>query len=91
MKKAGIALGALVVLVGGLYFGFLSHPSPEAVCDHLVELAKKEGGDAAANVEALRTECIERSQPGSGGALKYASRMKCRAGADGLAAFDACR
>ncbi len=58
MKKF---LAVVSVSVFGLLVTGCGGPAPEAVCDHMLELAKKELGDAVKDegLEEMKKECVE--------------------------------
>lgn len=66
-------------------------PSPDAVCDHLAELMKKELGDAAA--EAFeKDECVEsaKKEKEMKGMVEYNKQAKCAMKAESLEDLGKC-
>lgn len=93
---AGV-FGALVLVAGGAYCIFLSPPSPESVCDNVVEVTQaklEQSGDPLNDddLRELRTQC-ERDAgraPSSGEAV-WVKRLKCMRDADDYAALQSCK
>lgn len=61
MKKF---LAVVSVSVFGLLVTGCGGPAPEAVCDHMAELAKKELGDAVKDddLKEMKKECVEEAK-----------------------------
>ena len=95
MKNLTVSLLAITLLLSLTACG----PSPEAVCDHMLEVAKKEataaGGEAAAKAieeELPKDECIEKQERSKEmkGMIKYKEKASCIVAAETLEAMDAC-
>lgn len=87
MKKLAPALFATLV---GLSLSACG-ASPEAVCDHIIELTKKEAGEEAA--KALdRAECIKSGerQKEMKGMMKYRTEANCAMDAQKLEDLGKC-
>jgi hypothetical protein len=66
-------------------------PSPDAVCDHVIELTKKEVGEEASKL-IDKADCVksaERSKEMKG-MVKYNKEAKCAVKAESLEALGAC-
>jgi hypothetical protein len=66
-------------------------PSPEAVCDHVIELTKKEiGEEAAKGID--KADCVKGAEREKEmkGMLKYNEQAKCVMDADSLEALGKC-
>jgi hypothetical protein len=66
-------------------------PSPDSVCEHVIELARRELGDeAAAAIE--RTDCVEsaRRERETKGVLEYRKQAECIVRAGSLDELSAC-
>jgi hypothetical protein len=84
----------LAHLVLGSTFGLVSvacGASPEAVCDHIIELAKKEGGEEAAK-GLDRAECIKSGEREKEmkGMMKWREQANCVTDATTLEAAMKC-
>jgi hypothetical protein len=92
LKIAGIVTAGFIAVaaLGAFIFwwGWLRAPSPETVCDHMVELYIQETGIAAP--ESYRQECIRKTQPPEFGKLPYAAGMKCMLAAESVAEMKTC-
>ncbi len=76
MKRSTAILGAVTFVFVFAGCG----PSPDAVCDHMIELAKKEGSDGIGKkAEEGRGECISSMESAKEmqGAMKYKESAGC--------------
>ncbi|MEM6991495.1 MAG: hypothetical protein AAF721_13385 [Myxococcota bacterium] len=96
LKIIGGIIGTLVAAVAIFYFGWLSPPSPESVCENVVKVTKAELTKAgtevpAAGIEELQKTCIARaSKAPEFGRGVWVKKLKCmRDAADG-SALDKC-
>lgn len=96
LKIIGGIIVTLVAAVAIFYFGWLSPPSPESVCDNVVELTQKEltdqGGSVTdANLAELERECVARaSKAPEFGRGPWVKRLKCMRDAETFAALEQC-
>ena len=93
MKVVGIGcasvVGVAVVGAFGAWLFLLRAPSPEAQCDHVIGLMKKESGVELG--AKFRDECLKDAQKGEHeGLLPYAEKSKCIVGAQTLAEAQRC-
>ena len=92
---AGI-FATLLAAVAIFYFGWLSPPSPESVCENVVEVSKAEleskGGNPSADiVGTLEKECMKAaSTPPEFGRGPWVKRLKCMRDAENYAGLQAC-
>ena len=66
-------------------------PSSDALCDHIIEVTKKEGGEEAAKM-IDKAECVKSAdrRKEMQGLIKYNKKAKCAMSAETLADIDAC-
>ncbi|WP_437783735.1 hypothetical protein [Sorangium sp. So ce1097] len=89
LKLLGALVGLVVVAVVVFWVGWLRAPAPEAVCEHMGELATKETGASAKKVWD-QAACVKRMQPPEFGRLKYVKQMKCIVGAESMDGLKSC-
>jgi hypothetical protein len=67
-------------------------PSPQAVCDHVFQLAEKELGKDAAAALGTKEECVkdEERRKEMKGIIKYKEKASCAIAAKTLADLDKC-
>lgn len=96
LKVIGGVFATLIAAVAIFYFGWLSPPSPESVCENVVEVSKAEleskGSTAsAAMIATLDKECRKAaSTPPEFGRGPWVKRLKCMRDADDYAALQTC-
>lgn len=96
LKIIGGIIATLLAAVAIFYFGWLSPPDPEDVCDNVMELTKKElqskGGSATdAQLAELRTQCIDRAGTAPEfGRGPWVKRLKCMRDAESFPELEAC-
>lgn len=96
LKVIGGVLATLFAAVAIFYFGWLSPPSPESVCENVVkvstaELESKGGTPSAAMVETLQKECrAAASTPPEFGRGPWVKRLKCMRDAEDYAGLQSC-
>lgn len=92
---AGI-FATLLAAVAIFWFGWLSPPSAESVCENVVKVSKAEleskGGKASAEiVKKLETECTKAaSTPPEFGRGPWVKRLKCMRDAEDYAGLQDC-
>ena len=66
-------------------------PSPDALCDHMIELAKKEGGEEAAKM-IDKAECVKSAEKKKEmqGLVKFNEKAGCIMDAEDLAGLAKC-
>lgn len=96
LKVMGGIFATLVAAVAIFYFGWLSPPSPDAVCENVVkvstaELESKGATASAAMVDRLNQECRKAaSTPPEFGRGPWVKRLECMRDADDYAALQSC-
>jgi hypothetical protein len=94
MKIALGLIAAMAVAVGVFWMGWVSAPSPDAICDHKIELvrAEAEGRNAEPLIERLRETCVDNAERRVQyrGRVKYAVYAKCVMAADSLETAERC-
>lgn len=95
-----IALGCVLALAGSVltfWVVYVRAPSPEQVCDHLIELTRAEAGDTApkavdAVVRRIETRCVEDKQriKWQRDKMEYAKYARCVVAAITLADAERC-
>jgi hypothetical protein len=96
LKIIGGIIGTLAAAVAIFYFGWLSPPSPESVCENVVKVTKaelaKSGGEAAdADFSELQKACVaEAGKAPEFGRGVWVKRLKCMRDADDMAGLDKC-
>jgi hypothetical protein len=93
IKVVGIGcasvVGVAVVGAFGAWLLLLRAPSPEAQCDHVIGLMKKESGVELG--PKFRVECLRDAEKGEHeGLLPYAEKSKCIVGAQTLTEAERC-
>ena len=96
LKIVGGIIGALVAAVAIFYFGWLSPPSADAVCDNVERVAKNElkdqtGVEAKDATKELRDDCMHRAskEPEFGRAI-WVKRLKCMRDAPDMNGLKVC-
>ena len=97
MRIAGIVVLSLAAGLFAVWFFLLRAPPPEALCDHMIEMAIRETGDrspdaTAALVDSLRLHCTKekRNKLRLRGKYAYAEHAKCLMAARTLAEAEGC-
>jgi hypothetical protein len=96
LKVIGGIFATLIAAVAIFWFGWLSPPSADAVCENVVKLSKAEleakGGKASADVVGkLKTECTKAATtPPEFGRGPWVKRLKCMRDADSYGALQSC-
>jgi hypothetical protein len=90
LKIIGGIIGTIILAVAVFYFGWLSPPAADDVCNNVVRIVKDETGIEAPG--ELREECMQKASkaPEFGRAI-WVKRLKCMrdaANKDELAACD---
>lgn len=88
LKVLGGIFGVILAAIFIFWFGWLRAPSPEAVCENMSKIMKKEAGTEMPAVEMQ--SCIQRLQPPEFGRLPYAKRMNCMEDAETFAELEKC-
>jgi len=96
LKIIGGIVGTLILAVAVFWFGWLSPPSPDAVCDNVMKITKAEiakaGGEASdSDLAEAKKQCVAgASKAPEFGRGVWVKKLKCmRDAADG-AALDKC-
>ncbi len=96
LKVIGGVLATLIAAIAIFYVGWLRPPSPDSVCENVVEVSKAEltskGGEPSdAMVERLQTECIRAaSTEPEFGRGPWVKRLKCMRDAPDYPALKEC-
>lgn len=96
LKIIGGIIATLLVAVGVFYFGWLSPPSPESVCENVVKVTKAEvekaGGSASdEDIAELEKQCIASAgKAPEFGRGPWVKRLKCMRDAPDGAALEKC-
>lgn len=96
LKIVGGIFGTLVAAVAIFYFGWLSPPSPESVCENVVkvtkaELEKQGASPSDGDFAELEKACIAEAgkEPEFGRGI-WVKRLECMRDAEDMAALDKC-
>ncbi|MCA9661756.1 MAG: hypothetical protein KC486_25685 [Myxococcales bacterium] len=97
MRIAGVIFLTLVAFLTLVWFFLLRAPSPEVVCDHIIEMTVAEVGDKAPNardalIDQLRLRCTKekRTKLRLRGKYYYAEYAKCVMRSETLAEAEGC-
>ena len=97
MRIAGIIISTIALILLAVWFFLLRAPSPEVVCEHLIEVTIREVGDRAPNavdafVDQIRTTCTKEKQTmlRLRGKYAYAEYAKCVMRATTLSDAEGC-
>ncbi len=97
MKTFGVVILIIVGFLTVVWFFMLRAPSPEVVCEHIVEISVAEAGDRSPNaldalVDQLRLTCTreKRTKLRLRGKYHYAEYAKCVMRANTLTEAEGC-
>ncbi|MBL4688911.1 MAG: hypothetical protein JKY37_30250 [Nannocystaceae bacterium] len=96
LKIIGGIIATLVAAVAIFYFGWLSPPSPEAVCDNVMkitqaEIAKSGASASDADLTEARNDCVKKAgKAPEFGRGPWVEKLKCMRDATDAAALDKC-
>ena len=99
MRIASIIVLAIVVMLFGFWFGWVRAPGPAEVCDHIIEVTKREAEDRSMQMESeaaliaqMRGNCMRHKldKIQLRGRLVWADYAKCITGATSLAEIGRC-
>ncbi len=89
LKIIGVILGTIGLAIGVFYFGWLSPPSAEAVCENVSRVMKQETGVELPASE--RGTCVRRaSTPPEFGRAVWVKQLKCMRDAKSSREVDSC-
>lgn len=89
LKIIGGIIGTIGLAIGVFYFGWLSPPSAQAVCDNVSRIVKAESGADLPATEAA--SCVRRaSTPPEFGRAVWVKQLKCMRDAKSSKEVDAC-
>lgn len=96
LKIIGGIVGTLVAAVAVFYFGWLSPPSPESVCENVVKVTKAEleksgAGASEADFGELEKACVAQAgREPEFGRGPWVKRLKCMRDAEDMSTLEKC-